>query len=479
MESQDEEWVELEYSERTTEERDDVLDKELDQAFLHSAQQVILHDVARIATDFDPIDLAHAVTRLPAKARWIVYDNLPDIQSKIIFITQTGGNTRANIFKQLKDQEIARLVGNMPSNEAVEVLEDLAERRIKRVIDLLKPDKARSITELQAHGRLTAGGLMSNEFFAFTLETTLATVKKSIRNHPGIDLTSSIFVVGPDRELIGYVPDRSIMVNPETMTLKQLVAPVQHKVDPETPRDDVVDIVERYMLPALPVVDDKDRLLGAVAFEDVVEAMRDIADETIASIGGTIEDVSEDEPRINRILFRSPWLLVTLCAGLTTSTIMTHFKGNLWFEFAPFFVPLIAMMSGNVGIQCSTILVRWMAQGEFSRETKRKAVLNELVIGSSLGLLFGLFSGILVYLLSSYGISSPGSDATMVACMVTTGLIVACFAASALGTFSPILFHRLKIDPAVASGPIVAALNDLMSTSLFILVAYSVYQLLS
>ncbi|MDB2614125.1 magnesium transporter [Chlamydiales bacterium] len=469
------------FSERTTEEIDDVIDEQLDRIFEDEVHgnQIVLHDLARIATDFDPIDLAHAVTRLPAKARWVVFDHLPDIQSKIIFIEETGSNTRAAIFKQLTNLEIKNIIENMQSNDVVEVFEDLSERRFKQVLEILDPKKAKSINELQAHGRLTAGRLMTNEFFAFSLQTTIGEVRKEIRNRPGIDLTSSIFILNDEKELIGYVPDRSLMVNSEETPLRQVMGPIQHKVFPDTPRDDVVDIVDRYYLPALPVVDDQDHLLGVVAYEEAVEAMRDIADATIASIGGTTEDISEDEPLINRILLRSPWLLATLCAGLTTSTIMTHFKGNFWFEFAPFFVPLIAMMSGNVGIQCSTILVRWMAQGEFSSETKRDAITSELMIGSVLGISFGLISGLVVYLLISLQIYQVIPDPFSVTLMVSIGLFVACLGETCLGTLSPIIFDRLNIDPAVASGPIVAALNDMISTSLFILVAYTVYHLTS
>lgn len=462
----------------STDELNDILDEELDRVFQDPAHSLAIHEVSRITKDFDPIDLAHAVTRLPLKARWIIYDNLPDIHSKIIFITHTGANTRSAILRQLSDEEIKNLIDEMPSNEAVTVLEDLAERRIKRVLDNLDSKKAKRIKELQSHGHLTAGRLMTNEFFAFPVTATIAQVRDHIRNNPGIDLTSRIFVLDETGELIGYVPDRSLIVNNAQTPIRQIMGPIQHKVLPDTPRDEVIDIVERYSIFALPVVDQRDRLLGVVAYEEVVEAMRDAADQTIANFAGTAEDISEDQPTWNRILLRCPWLLVTLCAGITTSTIMTNFKGEFWFELAPYFVPLIAMMSGNVGIQCSTILVRLMSQGDLSTESKKEAMRNELIIGSSLGLIFAFFGSILIYFLTQLGIYNVSIDASTLTLMVSLGIFVACCGAAVLGTFSPILFDKINIDPAVASGPIVAAFNDLMSTSLFIIVAYTVYQLL-
>ena len=462
----------------TTEEINDILDGELDRVFQNPAQALAIHEVSRITTGFDPIDLAHAVTRLPLKARWIVYDNLPDIEAKIIFITHTGSNTRAAIFRQLCDEEIRKLIEEMPSDEAVDVLEGVAERRIKRILESLDPKKAKRIKELQSHGILTAGRMMTNEFFAFPVTATVGQVREQIRSNPGIDLTTKVFVLDETSELVGYVPDRSLIVNSSDKPLQQLICPVQHKVYADTSRDEVIEIVERYSVFDLPVVDQRDRLLGVVAYEDVVEAMRDAADQTIASFAGTAEDISEDVPTWNRILLRCPWLIVTLCAGVTTSTIMTNFKGAHWFELAPYFVPLIAMMSGNVGIQCSTILVRLMSQGDLSTESKKEAMRNELIVGSSLGLFFAFFSSILIYFLTQLGIYPLSIDPSILTLMVACGIFVACCSATVLGTLSPVLFDKVNIDPAVASGPIVAAFNDLLSTTLFIVVAYSIYAMM-
>jgi len=466
-----------EVPESHTELVDDYLDQCLDNAFESETQKVVLHEVAAIASEFDPIDLAHAVTRLPARARFIVYDNLPDLESKSIFMIHTGGNTRSAILRQLSDQDIQKLVDKMPPDEAVAVLDDLPARRLKKVLDHLESRKSRKIKELQSHSRYSAGRLMTNEFFSFGLDQTIGDVSRAIRNNPGIDLTSAVFVVNPSGELIGVVPSRSLIVNAQDTTLRRIMAPVQHKVSPDTPRDDVVDLVDRYSITALPVVDDEGRLVGVISYEDAVEAMRDLADETIASFAGTTEEVSEDVPTWNRILYRSPWLVVTLFAGITTSTVMTHFKDLSWFVFVPFFVPLIAMMSGNVGIQCSTILVRWMAQGEFSATSRKEAVQSELVVGSILSLIFGVGAGFVIYLLSSWGVYHTGGDSLEVSLMVASGLFFACLTATCLGTFSPILFYRMNIDPAVASGPIVTAFNDLLSTTTFILVAYGVFRL--
>lgn len=458
-----------------TSQLEDVLDEKLEHAFYKHTSQIVLHEVAKIASEHDPIDLAHAVTRLPPNARIVVYDNLPDLNAKIIFMINTGNNTRSAIFKQIDDQEIKRLIEGMPTDEAVWVLDDLSDRRLKRLLDLLDQKKANRIRELQKHDRHSAGRLMTNEFFAFPMHTTIGEVSTQVRDNPGIELTGRIFVLNDEDEIAGFVPERNVIVNPSYLPIRQIMRPILHKVTPSTSRDEVVDIIERYNISALPVVDDNNHIVGVVTYEDAVEAMKDIADETIASIAGTAEDYGEHEELFKRFIWRAPWLLVTLCAGLITATAMSHFKDRLWFILVPFFVPLIAGMSGNVGLQCSTILVRGMTTGSLTPGTITEAISKELAIGLLIGSVFGITCGLVVYLLNYFGIHHLGSDPIALGATVSFGVLAACLVATLLGTFSPFFFARFNIDPAVASGPIVTAFNDVLSTLMFFLVARSVY----
>lgn len=454
---------------------EDLLDAQLEDALHQNTFQVMLHEIAKIASEHDPIDLAHAVARLPATARIIVYDNLTELQDKIIFMIHTGNNTRTAIFRQIDDQEIKRLIEGMPPDEAVWVLDDLSDRRLKKILDLLDPKKAQRIRELQQHDRHSTGRMMTNEFFAFPMNTTIGEVAGQIRENPGIEMTGRVFVLNEQGELIGFVPERNLIVNPPYLPIRQVMRPILHKVSPEESRDEVVDLIDRYHISALPVVDDDQHLVGVVSYEDAVEAMRDIADETIASMAGTSENYGEHEALFQRFIWRAPWLLVTLCAGLITAMVMSHFRDRLWFVLVPFFVPLIAGMSGNVGIQCSTILVRGMSAGALTSGSIRQAIGKEITIGLLIGSAFGLLCGGVVTLFNYFGIPKLGVDPLALGMTVSFGVLAACVVASVLGTFSPFMFARLRIDPAVASGPIVTAFNDLLSTLMFFVVARLVY----
>src|SRR5262249_30416344 len=136
---------------------DDVLSEKLERAFHKQTSQLLLHDIVKIAIEHDPIDLAYAVTRLPLQARVIVYENLPDIAAKVVFMINTTSNTRSAIYRQISDQEIIQLLENMPPDEAVGILDDMSDRRLKRVLDILDNKQAQRIRKLQKHERNSAG----------------------------------------------------------------------------------------------------------------------------------------------------------------------------------------------------------------------------------------------------------------------------------------------------------------------------------
>ncbi len=467
--------------ESKTQQHDDILLEKLENAFHKQTSKFILHDIAKIACEHAPIDLAFAASRLPPNVRPVLFENLADLEAKIEFMINTDSSTRTAIFRAISESEIAGLIRIMPVDEAVAILEDLNERRFRRVMDLLDTKRSAMIREVKKHQRNTAGRLMTNEFFSFSMEVTIGEAAAIIRDNPGIDLTRRIFVLSPSGELQGYVPARNMIVNPPTLPLRAVMRPIMQKVNVDASREEVVDIVERYKISALPVVDMDNFLVGVITYEDVVETIEDIADETIARMAGTGEKVSEYEPMSRRFYARAPWLFATLLAGMVNGGVMSSFQrweGGV-LTFALFFVPLIMGTSGNIGLQCSTVLVRGMATGLLSAGTKREAVVKEILIGILTGGIFGSFSGLVIFILLHFGLAGVATTSPLaVGMIVGFGLIGACVASTLLGVFSPLFFSRVGVDPAVAAGPVITAVNDFLSISIYFLIAMGLVSLL-
>jgi magnesium transporter len=453
----------------------DLLKEKLEQAVHKQTSKVCLHDIAKIACEHSPIDLAYAASHLPPNVRPVLYENLPNRDAKIKFIVNTDSDTRLALFRHLTDAELKKLFDKMPIDEAVWVIEDMPERRFRRLMEEIDSKKASRIKELKKHERKSAGRLMTSEFFAFTMEMTIGEAAAYIRDNPRIDFTKGIFILNQSGELQGVVPARNMMINPPTTPLRQVMRPILHKVTADALREEVIDVVERYKISSLPVVDIDNYLIGVITHEDVVEAMEDLADETIAHMAGATEKFTSHDPIFKRFLTRAPWLVVTLIAGLVNVGVMSSFQkreGGI-LTFVLFFVPLITGMSGTIGLQCSTVLVRSMAVGGLSLGNRKEAIMKELASGLFLGAVFGVGCGLLVYLLD---LLAGGGNAAIGA-IVGCGLLGGCLAGTLLGVASPLFFSRIGIDPAISAGPIVTAFNDFLSMTIYFLIAWGVSNL--
>lgn len=468
---------ETQSTESKTHRLDDLLKEKLENAFHKQTSKVSFHDIAKIASEHSPIDLAYAASHLPQNVRPVLYENLPSREAKIKFIVNTDSDTRLSLFRHLDDPELKKIFERVPTDEAVWLIEDMPERRFRRVMEMIDSKKANRIKELKKHDRKSAGRLMTSEFFAFKMDMTIEKAAGFIRDNPRIDFTKGIFILNDLGELQGYVPARNMMINPPSTPLRQVMRPVLHKVEANASREEVIDLVERYKVSSLPVVDIDNYLVGVIDHQDVVEAMEDVADETIAMMAGTHEKFSSHDSIFKRFTTRAPWLAVTLLAGLLNFGVMSSFdkkEGGL-LTFVLFFVPLITGMSGNIGLQCSTVLIRLMSMGGVSLASRREMITKELLSGIWIGTAFGIFCGLLVCatdLLTGglFELTSP----LAVASIVGVGLIGSCTAGTLLGVFSPLLFSRIGVDPAIAAGPIVTACNDFLSMTIYFFIAWGI-----
>ena len=474
----DEETEEERKAESNTGHLDDLLKERLEKAFHKQTSKVRLHDIAKIACEHSPIDLAHAASHLPPNVRPVLYENLPNRDAKIKFVINTDGSTRLALFRHLNDLELKKLFDRMPIDDAVWVIEDMPERRFRRLMEQIDSKKAGRICDLKKHHRKSAGRLMTSEFFAFNMEMTIGEAAAYIRDNPRIDFTKGIFILNQAGELQGIVPARNMMINPSGTPLRRVMRPILHKVTADSTREEVIDLVERYKIFSLPVVDIDNYLIGVISHEDVVEAMEDLADETIAHMAGAREKFTSYDSILKRFLTRSPWLAVTLFAGFVNVGVMSSFQkheGGV-LTFVLFFVPLITGMSGNIGLQCSTILIRGMALGAISSHTKKETILKELASGLFTGAIFGVGCGLIVYLLDLLGggVFFAQTAPAAVGSIVGFGLLGSCLAGTLLGIFSPLFFSKIGIDPAVSAGPIVTAFNDFLSMTIYFLIAWGI-----
>lgn len=433
----------------------------LEEVFDHTESPEILTKVAPILEQATPIEIAYVSSLLPISHRITIYEALSNFERKMKMIIYASKSTRQAILDHLSDDQVIHLIDTIPPQKAIEIIALLDDEKKETILSSVEPQKLSRIHQIEQYDEDSAGRLMSNEFFSFPEKMTLEKVTSHIRSCPLFNLDHAVFVYGEEKVLKGYIPVRTLLVAPPDSMLYDILLPISHKVTADISREQIVSLFERYKLGSIPVTNDRNVMIGVITDVIVMDALEAIVDEMIAGIAGNDEDVSTDDPFIKRFRARFPWLIATACGGL----INTKINGSLqWFEHGMTFVPLITGLSGNLGLQCSTVLVRSIATGHFTMRHQEKLFFKEILLGSFTGLAICIFCGIAVYICSIAGILQMSMSPLKLCIGIGSGLLGACLNAILIGSCSPIIFYRIGVDPALASGPIVTALNDITST---------------
>ncbi|RDB31487.1 magnesium transporter [Candidatus Similichlamydia laticola] len=458
--------------------RDSLLYEKLSYIFSLSSQTRFWDELHLLCSQSSPEDLAHVAQGCTSEQRVYLYEALSNFEDQVKFFASSGKSTKKAVATTLDDDEIAEIIMHLPVDEALLIIEAIPYGRDRRVMALLEPKKAAAISAQRGYVPGTAGRLMSREFFAFQANQTIGDASVFIREHPEIDFLRRVFILAQKGNLKGFVPSRALLIYPMNMPLKRVTKPISQAVGPDSPLEEIVEIFDRYKSTDLPVIDEEGCLLGVITYEDMLDSIEERADKTIAHISGTGEEIEGDVPLFKGVLSRAPWLAITLCAGLLNAGNLSRFPVK--YRILLHFVPMINGMSGNVGLQCSTVLVRGIAAGLVPERSTLPVILRETAIGASAGILFGCCGGLLIMLLQAvFGIyGSIAIHPWELGLVVSIGLSGACLFATTLGVLFPLLFQKIGVDPAVASGPIVTAINDVSSTAMYFFVAQLMVRLL-
>jgi len=359
---------------------------------------------------------------------------------------------------EIEPDDLADLVARLPDELRDEVLARLDEAEREEVEDLLAwpPD--------------SAGGIMSPVVFRCDEERTCREAIGMLQEQPDVEMVFYLYVENGAGQLVGVTSLRNLLINPPSTTLRDVMSADVIVVAPETDQEEVARIAARYDLLAVPVADENRRLLGIVTIDDVIDVIREEAVEDMMLMAGVGETYDlHGGSATSSARARLKWLTVTLVAGLVLSEVIGGFETTMSANVAiAGFIPVVMGMGGNVGIQAATITVRNLATGHVSlTEGVRGLLLRECLVGMLLGLAFGAA-------LTGWGLVRYWPDWTIGA-SVGLSILLALMTASVLGTGIPLLLERLRVDPAVATGPFVTTLIDLIAVVVYFLVCSQVF----
>ncbi len=415
-----------------------------------------LDDAQRLLSQEHPADIATILDELSPENAVIAFGLLDDDDASEV-LDETGSFVRQELVDKVDDERLADLLEELPTDDAVEFLEDLPDLVANRLINLLDEETAGEVRYLLTYAEETAGRLMTRDVVALRRQWTVAETLGYLRSLEDAETLQYLYVVDRGDRLIGVVPLRMLVLSQPDRTIESLMdpdAPEIVSVPFDVDQEQLADMVARYDFTAIPVVDHDDRLLGVVTVDDVLDILEEEATEDIQRLGGS-EPL--DQPYFSVSLFqvfrkRVGWLLLLFVGATLTGTVTRLYEQELAMAIAlTYFTPMIIGTAGNAGSQTVATIIRAITLGEVRLSMVGRALSREVGVAVLLGLVMGVLGFVRAILWDT------GYEIAIVVA-ITLPLVV--IWANATATVVPIVADRLKIDPAVISGPMITTLVD-------------------
>ena len=443
---------------------DELISKILD--FINSSDD---NSILETFSNYHHADIAEIIEELNSEeATYII--KLLDSEKTSDVLMELDDDYREKILKNLSIKEIAEEVEELDSDDATDIISELPEERQKKVISkIIDAEHKADIKELLKYDEDSAGGLMAKELIKVNENWTVTRCVKEMRSQASeVTRVHSVYVVDNDDILLGRLSLKDLLVaNPKTKIKSIYKKNVDHVYDTDS-AESVASTMQKYDLGAIPVVDKKKKLLGRITIDDIVDLIKEEAEEDYQLAAGILKDVDVDDTIFELTKARLPWLIVGLIGGIGAAFVMVGFDEILiQNEILFYFTPLIAAMAGNVGVQSSAIIVQGLANDDI-----RGSINNRLFKETLLSILNGVILAILLFLFIYFW-----KGDTNIALALSVALVAVVIVAGIIGTFIPLFLNKRGIDPAIATGPFITTSNDIFGILIYFMVAKLILQI--
>ena len=447
---------------------------ELSKEFLERLEQAVKEQdetfIRESLANVNPADISTILYEFETDESKYIFDLLP-LDKAAVILSELDEDVRKDFLKNFSSTEIAPYVEQLDSDDAVDLLNEQPVRTREEVIaNLINPEKADHIVDLLHYEEDCAGGLMAKELIKANYNWTVTqTIEEIRRQAESVSKIYSVYVVDDEEKLLGRVSLKRMLLSRAGTKIADIFDPEVICVQTFMDEEEVASIMRRYDLEAVPVVNVQNKLVGRITIDDIVDVITEMAEEERQLMSGISEDVEETDSvwRISRA--RLPWLLIGMTGGLLAATFLGNFEQDI--EVIPalaFFMPLVTATGGNVGIQSSSIILQSLANPSVFSESVGRRLLKVLMVAVLNGLLLAAFLLGVVKLM--------GYDLKLVM-VVSIALFNVVLLASFTGTITPLVLDKLKINPALASGPFITTANDLLGLGVYFTVAHLLYNI--
>jgi magnesium transporter len=379
-------------------------------------------------------------------------------------LTEVEDAVREEILEDLPPETVAEGVRDLDSDDAAHILEDLPKQEQAEILEQMPPPERSAVERILHYPEDSAGRRMQTEFIAVPPSWTVGDAIDHLRETADLpDRFFELYVVDDARKLLGAVALDRLLRTQRPIPVADLMDPDRRRVRASEDQEAVARMFERYNLVAAPVVDDGERLVGVLTFDDIVDVIEEEAEEDIRALGGVTRDEGLADSVWTIARGRFNWLLVNLATAFLASSVLGFFEGSLEKMVAlAVLAPIVASQGGNATTQTMTVAVRALATRELTDANAWRVIVRELLVGLVNGLAFAVITGVAAWA----WFKVPGLG-------IVIGLAMLCnlLAAALGGILIPLTLHRMRVDPAVASSPFVTTVTDVVGFFAFLAIA--------
>ncbi|MDE0159441.1 MAG: magnesium transporter [Candidatus Dadabacteria bacterium] len=427
--------------------------------------------VRSITQSMHPSEIAALLQASLQKEKHLILEALDaEVASEVYF--QLNPEERVSILKPMRETSLTAMAEEMESDDAADFLGELPEDVAKKVLEAMDPEEREEVTPLLEYPQDSAGGIMQTEVLKSPHDATSRETVELIRqieeeDEDDVEDLHMVYVVNETGRLVGRVFPLKLSTAAPGSPLWTIMDPVEITVTPEMDQEEVAKIFRKYDEVSLPVVDSAGVLLGRITADDILDVISEEAGEDIYKLGGiTGEGLHPVHTSIyDNVRLRAPWIMLALAGELVLAIIiMQKFQTTLEnFIVLAALLPLVMATGGNVGVQTNTITVRTIAAGDFVKSQIKDLLLGELKVGLVLGIISGILGSLIGLLLNT-----ADADVTRLFLVIFAGIVGATLTTSFLGVAGPLVLNRLKMDPAVSSGPFLVTFNDIFGSAFYL-----------
>ena len=431
----------------------------MDEKFINHIKALIknkaLSELKTELKEVHPADIAELMNDFSSDEARTIY-RLLDNEAAADVLVEMDDDIRKEFLDILPSETIAhRFIDHMDTDDAVDLIRDLDATKQNEILSHLDDvEQAGNIVDLLKYDEDTAGGLMATEMVKVNENLSMPECLKEMRlQAEELNEIHYVYMVDDDDRLQGVFPLKKVITSPSVSKVKHVMKKDPIAVQVNTPIDEVAQTIEKYDLVALPVLDSIGRLVGIITVDDVMDEIREQAEKDYQLASGLSQDVETDDNIFKQTRARLPWLIIGMIGGMCNSVLIEGFEATLTTEMS-YYIPLIGGTGGNVGTQSSALVVQGLANSSLTTKETLKHVSKEAVVA----LVNATIISMLVYIFNFFRFGPTA----VITYSVSLSLFSVVMFASIFGTLVPMTLEKLKIDPAIATGPFIAITNDIV-----------------